>query len=192
MSLQIISAFIFPRSWSILLWNFKKKVSLVNYRLKFHLHEKVSSMSSEQDCRWWFFLSCKREFVLACKCYLYWRLHTYMFYWLLSQAFCDLEPIYTYEGTYDINSMVTAREITGIASFKPATLRKSSRLWYHLSTSSAYSVNFPGINQNLHYWTRMHIQQLNRRVEKNRLCFHAMTWLILSMSKLFQISNLSL
>lgn len=51
-----------------------------------------------------------------------------MFYWLLSQAFCDLEPIYTYEGTYDINSMVTAREITGIASFKPATLRKSSRL----------------------------------------------------------------
>lgn len=37
------------------------------------------------------------------------------------QAFCDLEPIYTYEGTYDINSLVTAREVTGIASFKPAS-----------------------------------------------------------------------
>ncbi|KAL2902063.1 Acyl-coenzyme A oxidase 4 peroxisomal [Bienertia sinuspersici] len=38
----------------------------------------------------------------------------------LWQAFCDLEPIYTYEGTYDINTLVTAREVTGIASFKPA------------------------------------------------------------------------
>ncbi|XP_042394441.1 acyl-coenzyme A oxidase 4, peroxisomal-like [Zingiber officinale] len=47
---------------------------------------------------------------------------------LVAKAFCDVEPIYTYEGTYDINSMVTAREITGIASFKPAALRKSSRL----------------------------------------------------------------
>ncbi|XP_072959397.1 acyl-coenzyme A oxidase 4, peroxisomal-like [Typha angustifolia] len=47
---------------------------------------------------------------------------------LVAKAFCDLEPIYTYEGTYDINSMVTAREITGIASFKPAVLGKASRL----------------------------------------------------------------
>ncbi|CAN1142243.1 Acyl-coenzyme A oxidase 4, peroxisomal [Linum perenne] len=39
---------------------------------------------------------------------------------LVAKAFCDLEPIYTYEGTYDINSLVTAREVTGIASFKPA------------------------------------------------------------------------
>ncbi|KAJ0978094.1 hypothetical protein J5N97_013568 [Dioscorea zingiberensis] len=37
-------------------------------------------------------------------------------------AFCDLEPIFSYEGTYDINSLVTGREITGIASFKPAAL----------------------------------------------------------------------
>lgn len=44
------------------------------------------------------------------------------------QAFCDLEPIYTYEGTYDINTLVTGREITGIASFKPAPSSKRSRL----------------------------------------------------------------
>ncbi|XP_010264611.1 PREDICTED: acyl-coenzyme A oxidase 4, peroxisomal-like [Nelumbo nucifera] len=47
---------------------------------------------------------------------------------LVGKAFCDLEPIYTYEGTYDINSLVTGREITGIASFKPAELSKRSRL----------------------------------------------------------------
>ncbi|KAK1322240.1 Acyl-coenzyme A oxidase 4, peroxisomal [Acorus calamus] len=47
---------------------------------------------------------------------------------LVAKAFCDLEPIYTYEGTYDINSMVTGREITGIASFKPAIVGKRSRL----------------------------------------------------------------
>lgn len=46
----------------------------------------------------------------------------------LFQAFCDLEPIFSYEGTYDINSLVTAREITGFASFKPAVLGKASRL----------------------------------------------------------------
>jgi hypothetical protein len=44
------------------------------------------------------------------------------------QAFCDLEPIYTYEGTYDINSLVTGREITGFASFRPAAMSKRSRL----------------------------------------------------------------
>ncbi|XP_038906221.1 acyl-coenzyme A oxidase 4, peroxisomal [Benincasa hispida] len=47
---------------------------------------------------------------------------------LVAKAFCDLEPIYTYEGTYDINTLVTGREITGIASFKPAALAKRSRL----------------------------------------------------------------
>lgn len=41
------------------------------------------------------------------------------------QAFCDLEPIFSYEGTYDINSLVTGRDITGIASFKPAMVAKS-------------------------------------------------------------------
>lgn len=43
------------------------------------------------------------------------------------QAFCDLEPIYTFEGTYDINTLVTGREVTGFASFKPAAQR--SRMW---------------------------------------------------------------
>ncbi|XP_008793066.1 acyl-coenzyme A oxidase 4, peroxisomal [Phoenix dactylifera] len=47
---------------------------------------------------------------------------------LVAKAFCDLEPIFSYEGTYDINSLVTAREITGFASFKPAVLAKASRL----------------------------------------------------------------
>ncbi|KAK9668477.1 hypothetical protein RND81_13G063400 [Saponaria officinalis] len=40
---------------------------------------------------------------------------------LVAKAFCDLEPIYTYEGTYDINTLITGREVTGIASFKPAS-----------------------------------------------------------------------
>ncbi|XP_010528982.1 PREDICTED: acyl-coenzyme A oxidase 4, peroxisomal [Tarenaya hassleriana] len=42
---------------------------------------------------------------------------------LVAKAFCDLEPIYTYEGTYDINSLVTGREVTGLASFKPYVSR---------------------------------------------------------------------
>ncbi|CAN8254721.1 unnamed protein product [Cochlearia groenlandica] len=42
---------------------------------------------------------------------------------LVAKAFCDLEPIYTYEGTYDINTLVTGREVTGIATFKPAATR---------------------------------------------------------------------
>lgn len=37
---------------------------------------------------------------------------------LVAKAFCDLEPIYTYEGTYEVNALVTGREVTGIASFK--------------------------------------------------------------------------
>jgi hypothetical protein len=41
------------------------------------------------------------------------------------QAFCDLEPIYSYEGTYDINSLVTGREVTGTASFRPAAPAKA-------------------------------------------------------------------
>ncbi|KAF8042055.1 hypothetical protein BT93_A0603 [Corymbia citriodora subsp. variegata] len=47
---------------------------------------------------------------------------------LVAKAFCDLEPIYTYEGTYDINTLVTGREITGLASFKPAASSQRSRL----------------------------------------------------------------
>lgn len=44
------------------------------------------------------------------------------------QAFCDLEPIYTYEGTYEVNTLVTGREITGIASIKPAAAGKTKGL----------------------------------------------------------------
>ncbi|KAG4111287.1 hypothetical protein ERO13_D13G095300v2 [Gossypium hirsutum] len=46
----------------------------------------------------------------------------------VAKAFCDMEPIYTYEGTYDINSLVTGREITGFASFKAPEMSKHSRL----------------------------------------------------------------
>ncbi|XP_019187584.1 PREDICTED: acyl-coenzyme A oxidase 4, peroxisomal-like [Ipomoea nil] len=46
----------------------------------------------------------------------------------IGKAFCDMESVYTYEGTYDINTLVTGREITGISSFKPATLSTGSRL----------------------------------------------------------------
>lgn len=34
------------------------------------------------------------------------------------KAHADIEALYTYEGTYDINALIAAREITGIASFK--------------------------------------------------------------------------
>ncbi|KAL4189725.1 hypothetical protein AMTRI_Chr08g166800 [Amborella trichopoda] len=47
---------------------------------------------------------------------------------LVAKAFCDLEPIFSYEGTYEINSLVTGREITGIASFKPAAVARRSSL----------------------------------------------------------------
>lgn len=46
---------------------------------------------------------------------------------LVAKAFCDLEPIYTYEGTYEVNSLVTGREVTGIASIKPAVASRAKR-----------------------------------------------------------------
>ncbi|KAL7247880.1 hypothetical protein ACSBR2_002729 [Camellia fascicularis] len=46
----------------------------------------------------------------------------------VAKAFCDLEPTYTGEGTYDINTLVTGREITGISSFRAAALTQQSRL----------------------------------------------------------------
>ncbi|KAL3683731.1 hypothetical protein R1sor_001753 [Riccia sorocarpa] len=45
----------------------------------------------------------------------------------VAKAFCDLEPIYTYEGTYEVNSLVTAREVTGIASIKPPVSSRTKR-----------------------------------------------------------------
>lgn len=35
----------------------------------------------------------------------------------MAKIFCDAEAIYTYEGTYEINTLVTGRAITGIAAF---------------------------------------------------------------------------
>eukprot|EP00850_Spirogloea_muscicola_P003662 SM000015S01162 [mRNA] locus=s15:154557:158824:+ [translate_table: standard] len=40
----------------------------------------------------------------------------------VAKAFCDLEPIYTYEGTYEVNMLVVGREITGISSIRPRSL----------------------------------------------------------------------
>ena len=34
------------------------------------------------------------------------------------KALIDAEVIYTYEGTYDINVLITTRELTGISAFK--------------------------------------------------------------------------
>ncbi len=50
----------------------------------------------------------------------------------VAKAFCDLEALYTYEGTYEINALVAGRFLTGIPAFKaPAAApaaRGSSRL----------------------------------------------------------------
>ncbi|KAM1198465.1 hypothetical protein ACFX2H_009811 [Malus domestica] len=54
---------------------------------------------------------------------------------LVAKAFGDLEPIYTFEGTYDINALVTGREVTGIASFRPAASTQRSRLQCNFSES---------------------------------------------------------
>mmetsp|Transcript_17327 Transcript_17327/g.44014 ORF Transcript_17327/g.44014 Transcript_17327/m.44014 type:complete len:255 (+) Transcript_17327:357-1121(+) len=37
----------------------------------------------------------------------------------IAKAFCDLEAIYTYEGTYDINMLVAGRENTGESAIRP-------------------------------------------------------------------------
>jgi acyl-CoA oxidase len=34
------------------------------------------------------------------------------------KALADCEALYTYEGTYDINALIAARELTGVAAFK--------------------------------------------------------------------------
>ena len=40
------------------------------------------------------------------------------------KAMADMEAMYTYEGTYDVNSLVNARELTGIAAFKASSGKK--------------------------------------------------------------------
>lgn len=39
------------------------------------------------------------------------------------KAMADMEALYTYEGTYDINSLVNGRELTGIAAFKASATK---------------------------------------------------------------------
>lgn len=34
------------------------------------------------------------------------------------RAFCDMEGVYTYEGSYDVNSLIAGRELTGFSAFK--------------------------------------------------------------------------
>ena len=41
----------------------------------------------------------------------------------VAKAFGDMEAIYTYEGTYDVNVLVAGRGITGKAAFKAAPPR---------------------------------------------------------------------
>lgn len=41
----------------------------------------------------------------------------------IAKAFCDAEALYTYEGTYDVNCLVSGREITGVAAIKPRQQR---------------------------------------------------------------------
>ena len=42
----------------------------------------------------------------------------------LMRAMMDMEAIYTYEGTYEINTLVAGREITGSAAFRNSTPNK--------------------------------------------------------------------
>eukprot|EP00744_Colponema_vietnamica_P003286 GILI01005058.1.p1 GENE.GILI01005058.1~~GILI01005058.1.p1 ORF type:complete len:463 (-),score=156.24 GILI01005058.1:207-1514(-) len=48
--------------------------------------------------------------------------------WHVARFFNDMEAIYTYEGTYDVNALVVGREVTGIAAFKaPAVPKKAKK-----------------------------------------------------------------
>jgi len=70
------------------------------------------------------------------------------------KAYADMEALYTYEGTYDINSLVAARELTGIAAFKvPKKNWRVNWFWngflsdpsstlYILGTPFAYDATF--------------------------------------------------
>jgi len=37
----------------------------------------------------------------------------------LMKAIADIEALYTLEGTYEINTLIAGREITGMPAFKP-------------------------------------------------------------------------
>jgi len=42
----------------------------------------------------------------------------------VAKHFVDMEAIYTYEGTFEVNTLVTGRDITGLPAFKPEVLKK--------------------------------------------------------------------
>ncbi|XP_066392541.1 acyl-coenzyme A oxidase 4, peroxisomal-like [Miscanthus floridulus] len=39
----------------------------------------------------------------------------------VGKAFCDMESVYSYEGSYDVNALIAAREITGISGIRPSS-----------------------------------------------------------------------
>lgn len=47
----------------------------------------------------------------------------------IMKGLCDIEALYTLEGTYEINTLIAGREITGMAAFKPQKNAYSSDLW---------------------------------------------------------------
>lgn len=42
----------------------------------------------------------------------------------LMKAINDIETMYTYEGTYDINSLIVGRDLTGLSAFKNSSPKK--------------------------------------------------------------------
>ena len=46
---------------------------------------------------------------------------------LVAKAFGDIEAIYTYEGTYEVNVLVAGRGATGLAAFKPPPGRRGAQ-----------------------------------------------------------------
>ncbi|KAG2485503.1 hypothetical protein HYH03_015776 [Edaphochlamys debaryana] len=44
----------------------------------------------------------------------------------VAKAFCDMEAIYTYEGTYEVNVLVAARRIAGVSAIKPAAAARQA------------------------------------------------------------------
>lgn len=38
--------------------------------------------------------------------------------YIVLKAMADMEVVYTYEGSYEINALVCSRELTGLSAFK--------------------------------------------------------------------------
>ena len=46
---------------------------------------------------------------------------------LVAKAFNDMEAIFTYEGTYEVNALVAGRQATGIAAFKALPKKRQAQ-----------------------------------------------------------------